>query len=220
MARQILTTIKNPDLIQQRQEQIFKAASKLFSKNGYHRTTLRMLSKETGIGLGNMYSYIANKKDILYLLYQKTAEIRQSEIDKRMRDVSDPWEKLKMMIDAEIETMNRYQDLVMVIYQESHAMDKSSMKSMLIAEEAHVRRYEKILGKGMALGIFKQCNSTALAHLIKMMVDGWVLKRWAYRGKVNLDEMKKLIISIVGNGILKSTKNIQKELILREGRTK
>jgi AcrR family transcriptional regulator len=211
MYRKIQTTVKNPDLVQKQQNRIFEAARNLFSKRGYHATTIRELSKETGIGLGNIYSYIGNKKDILYLIYQKTSEIRLREINKRMRHVSDPLEKLKMMIEAEIETMDRYQDLVMIIYQESHAMDKSSMKSMLSAEEEHVRRYEQILREGIALGIFKKCNLTALAHLIKMMVDGWVLKRWAYRKKVSLDEMKKLIISVVEKGIIKSTKGVEKK---------
>jgi len=198
-------------LVRRRQNQIFEAARKLFSEKGYHTTTLRELSKETGIGLGNMYSYIGNKKDILYLIYQKTSEIRLQEIDKRMRDVSDPRERLKMMIEAEIETMDRYQDLVMIIYQETHSMDRTFMKSMLSAEEGHVRRYEKILKEGIALGIFKQCNLIALAHLIKIMVDGWVLKRWAYREKVSLNEMKKLIISVVETGIIKSTKSVEKK---------
>jgi len=155
MSKQIATTIKNSDLVRRRQNQIFEAARKLFSEKGYHTTTLRELSKEAGIGLGNMYSYIGNKKDILYLIYQKTSEIRLREIDKRMGDVSDPLKKLKMMIEAEIETMDRYQDLVMIIYQETHAMDRTFMKSMLSAEEGHVRRYEKILKEGIVKGIFK-----------------------------------------------------------------
>jgi len=43
------------------------------------------------------------------------------------------------------------------------------------------------------------------------MVDGWVLKRWAYRKKVSLDEMKELIISVVETGILKNTKTGEKK---------
>jgi len=201
--KKIPTVIKNHQLIKERRNQIFEAASRLFTKKGYHVTGLRELSKESGISLGNLYNYINTKEDILYIIHQKAAEMILEAINQETSDVSDPVEKLKEMIEIELQTMDKYQDLILLIYQESHALSKKSLRSLLKGEEMHIQKFQKVLEDGMAKGVFKPGNSIILANLIKMMIDCWVLKRWALRGKATLKEMKKEIVELVQNGIIK-----------------
>ena len=75
LKKKIPTTIKNPELVRKRHESLFQAALKLFSENGYHSTSVRQLSKESGIPLGTIYEYVGKKEDILLLVYQKVHEI-------------------------------------------------------------------------------------------------------------------------------------------------
>jgi len=51
----IPTTIKSKKLVEKRREQIALAAINLFSKKGFHKSTLRELSEEAGISHGNIY---------------------------------------------------------------------------------------------------------------------------------------------------------------------
>jgi AcrR family transcriptional regulator len=201
--KKIPTVIKNPRLIKERRNQIFEAASKLFTKKGYHVTGLRELSKEAGISLGNLYNYINTKEDILYIIHEKAAEMILEAIDQETSDVTDPVEKLKEMIEIELVTMDKYQELILLIYQESHALSKKSLRSLLRGEEMHLQRFQKVLEDGMEKGIFKRSNPVMAANLIKMMIDCWVLKRWALRGKVSLKKMKEAILQLVQHGIMK-----------------
>jgi AcrR family transcriptional regulator len=198
----IPSVIKNPKLIKERRNQIFEAASKLFKKKGYHATGLRELSKEAGISPGNLYNYINTKEDILYIIHQKAAEMVLEAIDQETSDINDPVEKLKEMIKIELLTMDKYQDLILLIYQESHALSKKSLRFLLRGEEMHIRRFQKVLEDGIKKGVFKRSNSIMLANLIKMMIDCWVLKRWTLRGKVSLEEVKKEIFELVQCGIM------------------
>lgn len=202
--KKIPTTIKNPNLIRERQDRIFKAALKLFSKSGYYKTSLRQLSKETGISLGNIYDYIGKKSDILHLLYQKLAELSSELWESRINSFTDPVAKLRIMIEAELEILDRYQDLVMVIYQESHAMDKLTLRTTLSNEELRNKFYKRVLDEGIESGVFSPCNTVAAANIIKLMIDSWVLRRWALHSKVDVNEMRNTIIQIVERGILKS----------------
>lgn len=199
----ISIAVRNPELVEERHNQIFKAALKLFSGKGYHGTTLRELSRESGIGLGSLYNYIGKKTDILSIVYSKLFETVSNELEKIPEQALDPTKKLEMMIKSELEIIYKYSDLIMLVYQESHAMEKASMKSMLSAEERHLEYYKKILDEGKKAGVFATFNTTAMAHLIKAMIDCWVLKRWALRNRVSLKEMTRAIIQIVYDGILK-----------------
>jgi hypothetical protein len=119
-----------------------------------------------------------------------------------MGDVRDPVQRLKQMIERELETMDRYQDLIMSIYQESHSLSKPSLRTMLRSEEVHTGRFKEVIEEGIKLGVFKETNPVMLANMIKMMIDCWVLKRWALRRKVSLEEMKQGILEMVQTGIV------------------
>jgi len=200
--KKISTRIKNSKLVEERHEQIFQAASKLIRKKGYHMTTLRDISRETGISLGNLYDYIETKEDILYIVHEKAAEMVTGILSQGMGDVRDPVQRLKQMIEQELQMIDRYQDLVMTIYQESHSLSKPSLRTMLRSEEVHIGKFKEVIEEGIELGVFKEANPVMLTNIIKMMIDCWVLKRWNLRGKVSLEEIKQGILQMVQTGIV------------------
>lgn len=204
--KKILAKVKNSELVEERRDQIFQAASKLIQKKGYHMTTLRHVSRETGISLGSLYDYIAGKEDILYLVQAKAAQMINEDLNRMKGGVTNPVQRLKQIIETELDTMDKYQDLVMCIYQESHALSKPSLKSLLSQEEAHMDRFKEVLEEGIQSGVFKPFNTTMLANTIKMMIDAWVVRRWALRAKVSLKEMKRGIVEVVLNGIMTNEK--------------
>jgi AcrR family transcriptional regulator len=61
--------IKNPDLVRKRRLHIARKAAKLFIKKGYTQTTMREVSKATGMAVGNLYDYISKKEDLLCLIF-------------------------------------------------------------------------------------------------------------------------------------------------------
>jgi AcrR family transcriptional regulator len=203
LEKPIRSAVKNPQLIQERRNQIFKAAVALYKKKGYHLTGLRELSKKSHISLGNLYNYITTKQDILSIIHQKTASKVIETIDAKTSKVKDPVAMLSEMIDIELLAIDKHEDLIMLLYQEGHAMSKKSIHSMLSEEEKQIERFQHVLLDGMAKGVFRPCNPVILSNVIKMMVDTWVLKRWSLRGKVNIKEMKKSIIDLVLYGIVK-----------------
>jgi AcrR family transcriptional regulator len=201
--RKIPTNIKNESLVKKKRQQIFEAVVKLISKKGYHRTTLREISKESGIALGNLYDYISTKEDILYIIQEKATQAVMQAISKDNGGEFNPVEKLKRLINSELDAMNKYQDLIMIIYQESHAMFKQTLHSLLRSERSHVEQYEKVIREGIRKGFFKPLNVRMVANMIKMLIDAWVIKRWDLRKKVSIEKMRQGILNIVFEGILR-----------------
>ena len=65
----IETQIKNGELIRQKHLQIAAGATRLFIKKGYFKTSIREISKATGITTENLYDYISKREDVLYLVF-------------------------------------------------------------------------------------------------------------------------------------------------------
>jgi AcrR family transcriptional regulator len=54
-----------------RREQILNGAARVFSKKGYHASTVDEIAKELGLTKASIYYYVSDKSDLLYQLYKR-----------------------------------------------------------------------------------------------------------------------------------------------------
>jgi AcrR family transcriptional regulator/NAD(P)-dependent dehydrogenase (short-subunit alcohol dehydrogenase family) len=200
----IPTTVKNLELVDKRREQIVLAAIKLFAKKGFHKTTLRNLAEETGLSQGNIYDYVGSKEDIFFLIHEFAAGSAMEAMTQALEEVSDPLEKLRRMVRAEFDTMDKLADAIMLIYQEGHILKKPLLRSLLKKERAHLEVFESIIEECVKTGVLRECNERVVANLIKSMVDAWVLKRWDLLGHASAMDVEKTILDLLFRGFLKA----------------
>ncbi len=56
------------------QKKIIIAARGLFTKVGYEAATLRQIAADAGVGLATLFTYINDKRDLVYLVFNKEVE--------------------------------------------------------------------------------------------------------------------------------------------------
>ena len=54
----------------ERQDRIMMAARTMLAEQGYDATTLRQVAERAGLGLGTLFNYISDKRDLIYLRLQ------------------------------------------------------------------------------------------------------------------------------------------------------
>lgn len=64
-------TKRKEHLTETRRKQILKAALSIFSTRGYGESTMADVAAEAGVGVGTLYNYYNNKRDLLISLVQK-----------------------------------------------------------------------------------------------------------------------------------------------------
>lgn len=197
------TNIKSKLLVEQRREQIINAASNLFVLKGFHRTTLREIAKEAGISLGNIYDYVGNKEDILFLVYNYVTSKIVNVLDEILEEVDDPVEQLKRLISSEINMSFMLREASLMVYQESKALTKDRLKELLKNERKRMERFESAIEKCVQKHNPQKTNPRLVANLIKVMADVWILKGWDLRGHATKYNIEKTILDAVFKGILK-----------------
>jgi AcrR family transcriptional regulator len=50
---------------------LLRTAAQVFARKGYHATTMRDLSRESGMSLAGMYHYVQGKEDLLFQIQQR-----------------------------------------------------------------------------------------------------------------------------------------------------
>lgn len=197
------TKVKNKKLVAKRREQIVLAGIKLFSMKGFHETNLRELAAEAGISHGNIYDYVGTKQDIFFLIHEFINGIAIQKINRSTKNIDDPLDRLRRMVRAEFDLMYEWSDAILLIYQETHILNKPLLKALLEREREHVYRFEETIDECIERGQLRNFNSRVAANLIKSMTEAWVAKRWDLRGHANRMEVERAIIDIISNGLLK-----------------
>ena len=81
-----------------RRAAILAAAYKLFTKHGYHRTTLRQIAKSAGVSLANVYIYFTSKYQIVFELYDPWMAARIEQLIQEAPAITDKRKRLRHVI--------------------------------------------------------------------------------------------------------------------------
>jgi NAD(P)-dependent dehydrogenase (short-subunit alcohol dehydrogenase family)/AcrR family transcriptional regulator len=199
--KDIPTTIKSKKLVEKRREQIVYAAIKLFAKKGFHKTTIRDLAVETGLSQGNIYDYVQNKEDILFLIHHFLSNVASETLHQSIENIEDPLEKLRRLIRAEIGIIDRFSDANLLMYRETHSLKKDRLKETLQNERDRLAIFETIIHECIEAGQFSAGNIRLISNLVKSMIDTWSLKRWDLRGHADRTEAERAILDLVFHGL-------------------
>ncbi|HSB82509.1 MAG TPA: TetR/AcrR family transcriptional regulator [Candidatus Methylomirabilis sp.] len=200
MARDIETVVKDQDLVARRHAQISDAALKLFSQKGYHRTTVREIAVACGLGIGTLYSYIKTKEDILTIVYSRILESFEGRMREATQGIDDPRLQLKAAIEGTLRVYAEYQEAVVLLYQESHALERQTLQSLFDVDRSYVSFFREILERGARDGCFAVGESQLTAVSILFLCAVWNLKRWNLKG-YTLDNVIKSLTDLILDGI-------------------
>src|SRR5438477_130215 len=68
----------------QKLEFILRTAARIFAEKSYHSTSMRDISRETGVSLAGLYHYCSSKEELLFLIqdncYDPKGKLKVSEL--------------------------------------------------------------------------------------------------------------------------------------------
>src|SRR5215472_18781394 len=74
-------SVMEQERMDRRRAQILAAASQVFSRDGFHRTTVRQIAREAGIADGTIYLYFRSKHELLLALLGQLGRIGERPAD-------------------------------------------------------------------------------------------------------------------------------------------
>ncbi len=189
----IATSVKNKALVQTRRQQICQAALQAFTRNGFHETNLRQITKLAGLAYGSIYDYVKSKNDILFLIYDSVLDELHNRLEEAAQSSEDPIEQLRALIGAAMDHTDEYQDAILLLYQESRVMKSSGyLDKVFEKERSYLSIFSEILERGVRQGIFSVSNAKVLENMMPIMCSTWALKRWNLKGVSKADYTETL----------------------------
>jgi len=198
--REIASNIKNMELLKSRRNDIAEAGYKLFSKSGFMGTSVEEVAKFLNVDKRTLYNYLEKKEDLLYVVFCRYLPIFTEEVSAKINQISDPREKLKTAIKADLELTSEYENFVMLVSRELRYLDEESIQSTLELIKKNYQIFENILKEGIESGVFKPHNPTIVTFAIKAQIHMIATYRWGLRD-FSFKEIASQIIDNVLGGI-------------------
>src|SRR3989449_2785304 len=80
-------------------ELILRTSARIFAEKSYHSTSMRDISRATGVSLAGLYHYCKSKEELLFLIQDHCFGRVLERLDQRTRGIDNPFEKLRIFID-------------------------------------------------------------------------------------------------------------------------
>jgi len=185
-------------------EAILEAAVHLFAQNGFTETKLEDVATLAEFGKGTLYNYFENKDDLLSSAFEYAIARVIQYLDERLADVSDPLDRLRLIVNAQFEYYRDEGDFLKVVMANqqiiAHAIHQGQGNDLL-HKFHYLRKLTLVeIQKALDLKLLRPGNAERYAGYLSGMIHGQI--RSLTNHEIELDDVDSdEIMNIFLNGV-------------------
>jgi AcrR family transcriptional regulator len=189
----------------QKLEHILRTSARIFAEKSYHSTSMRDISRATGVSLAGLYHYCKSKEELLFLIQDHCFGRVLERLEERINGTDDPFEKLRIFIDNHLSFFAANMAEMKVLSHEAESLAGDLHKHVSTKKERYAKLARKILRdiqdeNGKRTGI----DLTAATYALFGMMN-WIYNWYDPRGKLSVNQLIDNITRLFLNGFLSSS---------------
>jgi TetR/AcrR family transcriptional regulator, cholesterol catabolism regulator len=191
---------QSPDLSRydQKLEHILRTSARIFAAKSYHSTSMRDISRATGVSLAGLYHYCKSKEELLFLIQDHCFGCVLARLEERIKGIEDPFEKLRTFIDNHLSFFAANMAEMKVLSHEAESLAGDLHKHVSTKKERYARLARKILREIQEERRTKsQIDLTVATYALFGMMN-WIYTWYDSSGKLSVnqlvDNMTKLFL--------------------------
>jgi TetR/AcrR family transcriptional regulator len=157
---------------------IFESAIKVFSNYGYTGATMDDVVARAGVAKGSLYYHFKSKEELFIFIIKEGRNLINEEIEEATKDVTDPYEIIKVSAKVQLKYVYENKDLFKVIISQLWGtgernnmlreeirtlIDKSSVKFKAVMDGGFIENDDPIL---LSYGLIGVLVSSALYEIL------------------------------------------------------
>ena len=186
----------------QKLELILRTSARIFAEKSYHSTSMRDISRATGISLAGLYHYCKSKEELLFLIQDHCFGRVLERLEQRTKGTNDPLEKLRIFIDNHLSFFAANMAEMKVLSHEAESLAGDLHKHVSTKKERYARVARKILRE---IAERERTNvgidlTVATYALFGMM--NWIYNWYNPRGKLKVSELMENVTGLFLHGFI------------------
>jgi len=191
--------------ITDRRMELLTAAGTLFSRWGYHGTTVRDLAKELDVQGGSLYAHIAAKEDLLWEIVDRVAARFQEGAD-AIGESLGPRERLEALMTAHLETVAAELHFATVFFNEWQCLSEKRRARIAQRRDEYEAMFRRTIDQGVRQGIFK-VESPKFAAIYVLSVLNWSYQWFKPTASLPIEGVAKQFVALTLRALGAQAKN-------------
>jgi AcrR family transcriptional regulator len=196
----------------QKLEFILRTSARIFAEKGYHPTSMRDISRATGVSLAGLYYYCKSKEELLFLIQDNCFGRVHERLLERLRETNDPVAKLRLVIENHLSFFAANMAEMKVLSHEADSLAGEMREHVTGRKQQYTRLVRRILSEVQQAqgaragdgGLAPKLDLTVATYSLFGMMN-WIYNWYDPRGKLSVadlvDNFARLFLSgfLAGN---------------------
>ncbi len=182
------------DGMDNRQQHLIDTAARVFAARGFHATSMRDLSRESGMSLAGIYHYVRSKHELLFLIQDRCFAEVVSGARRAVARTDDHAGKLRSFIEHHIEFFAGHMEEMKVLSHEDDELDGEMGSQVLGRKREYVSLLHDLLAALPAGAISPQIATYSLFGMMN-----WIYTWYQPEGEITpaalADQMSRLFLA-------------------------
>jgi AcrR family transcriptional regulator len=169
-----------------RKTDVLEAAVTLFSRKGYHGTTVRDIAVQSGMLSGSLYAHISSKEDLLFELVMNAASEFMGAVEPIVNGSESAATKLRRAMSAHLTVVAGSLEAATVFMHEWKALSPERLEAVAAKRSEYEQLFARILHEGVMSGQFRPVDEK-FARLLILSAVNWLYEWYNPAGPLGPD---------------------------------
>lgn len=185
-----------------RKEEVVAAAVTLFSRKGYHGTTVRDIALESGMLSGSLYAHIDSKEDLLYEIVLGAADWFMAVMASVLKTPAPASTKLREAMKGHLRVMAESREAAAIFMHEWKALSPERRAVVAEKRRAYEGAFAEIIAQGVVAGEFRAVDAK-FARLLVLSAVNWLYQWYDPSGPLGPDAVADRFADLIVHGLVK-----------------
>lgn len=189
----------------QKLEHILSTSARIFAEKSYHSTSMRDISRATGVSLAGLYHYCKSKEELLFLIQDHCFGRVLERLEERIKGLDDPFEKLHIFIDNHLSFFAANMAEMKVLSHEAESLAGDLHKHVSTKKERYAKLARKILREIQERHKKTTPIDLTVATYALFGMMNWIYNWYNPRGKIRVTHLVDNVAQLFLNGFVNGT---------------
>ncbi|MGH9971171.1 MAG: TetR/AcrR family transcriptional regulator [Pyrinomonadaceae bacterium] len=189
--------IRNPKF-----EFILRTAARIFAEKSYHSTSMRDISRATGVSLAGLYHYCKSKEELLFLIQDNCFGRVLERLEQRLTETAEPVQKLRIFIDNHLAFFAANMAEMKVLSHEADSLAGDLHLHVSGKKQKYTKLAREILSELQASqSAERRVDLTAATYALFGMMN-WIYNWYDPQGKLKVAELVENVSRLFLHGFV------------------
>lgn len=180
---------------------IIDAATRVFSRRGYHAASMVEIAEEVGMRKPSLYHHVRKKEDLLFAIHEQLIDELIEQTQSALADTQAPEEKVREVLRVCMSFVARHRDGVTVFLHERRAVSGRRWTELVVKRDFYEKMVSRVIAEGITEGAFVDLPPDIAARGVLAMAN-WGYTWFNPHGKLSAEAVADVFADVALKGLM------------------